>query len=717
MKRIITTLSLFLTVTALLAVPAKRGVWKTLMLNGTPTAAQLIGDEYVHYWQTADGRQLSEQADGTFAPADMPFLLQNARARRHSANQLRQRRAKLNAIGDFKHYTGQKKGLIILVEFPDLTFLPENDSMRYTRICNEQGYNEGRFCGSVYDYFRDQSYGEFELTFDVAGPVMMPRNHGYYGQNDSHGDDMHPGELVSTACLAVDSLVNFADYDWDGDGVVDQVMCIYAGEGENASGGPNTIWPHEWSLADSDYGSVLTLDSVDINTYAVANERSYSSIEGIGTICHEFSHCLGLPDMYDIYYGGNFGMGEWSVMDSGSYNGGGFCPSGYSSFDKLACGWIKPVELLKGQTVEAMQPLEDAPEAYMIGNDAFPDEYYLLENRQQRGWDAQLPGSGMLILHVDYDPEIWAWNLVNTNFAGGGEYPSNDHQRCTIVPASGKASDRASDLYPYQGNDSLTNTSSPAATLFHENLSGSRLLDKGILSIRRGADGTMSFRFRNTPEEIYLPEGTVFYESFNSCLGTGGNDNIWNTTIASSNFVSDNEGWQTANAYGGWQCARFGTVIYRGEATTPSFSIIPVDTLETFSSQHYGEALLTFKASGWNTDGATLSLHVNGEGWISDDSVTLAPFQWNTYSVRIGGSGPLSITFTPAKRFMLDEVYVISVAVDTVSTVREFPVAPLRPAGYYTPAGRYVGTHADALPHGLYILYTPDDRRGRKIIK
>lgn len=715
MKKLFFTLSLFLTATLLLAIPAKRGIWKTLPLDGTPTSAQLMGDEHMHYWLTADGRQLTEQPDGTFALADMPKLLQNAQARRHNAAQHRQRRVQQNAFEHFHHYKGQKKGLIILVEYPNMQFMSGNDTVLYSRICNEPGFSEGNFRGSVYDYFRDQSYGEFELTFDVVGPVMMPQNYEYYGKNDSNGDDQHPGQMVSTACLSVDSLVNFADYDWDGNGSVDQVLCIYAGRGENNGGSATTIWPHEWSLSESDYGSVLALDGVEIDTYAVVNERSYNnSIEGIGTICHEFSHCLGLPDMYDTLTDRNFGMGVWSVMDTGSYNGNGFCPSGYSSFDKYSCGWVVPVELTKNQIIENMQPLGDTPEAYIVRNTGFEDEYYLIENRHCHGWDAELPGSGLLIIHVDYDPEIWNWNLVNAYST------SNDHQRCTIVPASGKSQNRASDLYPYEGNDSLTNTSKPAATLYHINLAGSRLLDKGIVNIRRGDDGTMSFRFRNTPEEIYLPEGTVFYEGFSGCVGTGGNDNAWNIYIASGDFEPDNDGWQAANAYAGWQCARFGTVIWRGDATTPEFSLVPVDTNEAYSMPHYGEGLLTFKASGWNTDGTTLSLSINGDGWISEDSVILQSFEWSNYSVRIGGSGPLSVNFSPAKRFLLDEVYVISVAVDTISTIHEIPansVVPSRPAGYYTPDGRYVGTHADALPHGLYILYTPDDRRGRKIIK
>ena len=713
MRKFFTALSLFLITMGASAVPAKKGLWKTLPFDGTEVKAQLMGDEHMHFWQTEDGTALSEQ-DGTFVLADMPKLQANALSRRAKATNLRQRRVKHNAIGDFMHYTGSKKGLIILVEFSNMQFQTSNDSLLYTRICNETGFNEGRFRGSVNDYFKAQSYNQFNLTFDVVGPVQMPNTYQYYGQDvGGQGNDAHPGEMVATACQAIVDKVDFRDYDWDGDGMVDQVMCIYAGQGQADGGDNSTIWPHEWELTESDYGSTLELDSVIINTYACANERRSYSIEGIGTICHEFSHCLGLPDMYDINYGGNYGMGEWSLMDEGSYNGDGFCPSGYSSFDKYTCGWVKPIELDHNITIEAMRPLEDTAEVYMVRNGAYENEYYLLENRQQKGWDAEIPGDGMLILYVDYDREIWEWNLVNTNMSksNGYGYPANDHQRCTVFQAGGGGSgwyhNAASDAYPYQGNDSLTNTSSPSARLYHENSDGSLLMNKGIMDITRNGDGTMKFRFRNTASEVYLPKGTLLYESFSDCNGTGGNDNSWNTTIASSLFRPDNEGWEVQKAYGGFMCARFGTVIAPGKAVTPEF-VMGESSL----------AMLSFKAAGWNTDGVTLSLSVDGNGKVSPSEVTLESFTWNKYDVELKGSGTLRVAFTPEKRFLLDEVLIVAAEGDSTSYVSS-PGTIQQPSvpHYYTLDGRYMGTCSETLPRGMYIEAIGNEKKGRKIIK
>ncbi len=709
MRRLFTTLSLVIVVLTALAVPAKRGIWKTLPMNGTMVTAQLMGDEHMHYWLTADGQKLSE-IDGNFQPADIEVLRSAAMSRRAKAAARRQQRVRRNAVGDFKHYTGQKRGLIILVGFTDLQFQPENDSLLYTRICNEEGFSQGRFRGSVYDYFKAQSYGEFELTFDVVGPVQMPHNYAYYGHDTGRpGDDTNPGEMVATACQAVDSLVDFHDYDWDGDGEVDQVMCIYAGQGQADGGSSNTIWPHEWDLESSDYGSRLLLDDVYINTYAVANERSYSGIEGIGTICHEFSHCLGLPDMYDTgESGSNFGMGVWSLMDQGSYNGGSFCPAGYSSFDRLTCGWVQPVALNSSTTVSAMQPLSDKPEVYIIRNDAYEDEYYLLENRQLRGWDAQLPANGLLVLHVDYDREIWEYNIVNAYSSGADGYPRNDHQRCTIFHAGGLSpwsSGNSRDPYPYMDNDSLTNTSEPAATLYHENRLGHRTLDKAILDITRNNDGTIAFRFRNSAEVVVVPEGTLLCETFDLCNGIGGNDDVWSTNIASSIFQPDLKGWDVTKGYGGYQCARFGNASTAGRATTPAFTT------------YTGEAQLTFRAAGWGNDGTTLTLSVEGDGVVKPDVLTLDAFAWNDYSVRLIGNGPLRVTFAPEQRFLLDEVLVMQAEVDSTSTVSLPSDAPDARPRYYTLDGRYVGSDARQLPRGMYVVVDGNSRRSRKVVK
>ena len=264
------------------------------------------------------------------------------------------------------------------MQFKDKSFKAANNLDKYKDIMNMENYTVGSFKGSVSDYFKAQSKNkdgesQFELTFDVVGPYTSAKNLSYYGSNNSNGDDKHPDELIVEAVTAADAEVDFNDYDWDGDGEVDQVFVLYAGNGEADGGAASTIWPHMWELGFT--GKSLTLDGVLINTYACSNETKTSgSIEGIGCFCHEFSHCLGFPDFYDTSYSGWYGMGDYDLMCGGSYNGGTFCPAGYNAYEKWMAGWLEPIELTTDQKIENLTPISDAGDAYIIRNSGHSDE-------------------------------------------------------------------------------------------------------------------------------------------------------------------------------------------------------------------------------------------------------------------------------------------------------------------------------------------------------
>ena len=438
-------------------------------------------------------------------------------AKRQKANDARIKRfakrgQKREITGAFSHFTGIKKGLIILVNFKDVKFGRTHTRTMFDNIANKKGFtNSLGFKGSVKDYFLAQSNGQFELDFDVVGPYTLSQNMAYYGAHSKDGNvDVKPGHMVLEACQMADKDVNYKDYDWDGDGEVDQVFVIYAGFGEADGGSEDTIWPHESMLSASTVGKRYeTKDGVNVNTYACGNENTYdmlgrSRINGIGTICHEFSHCLGYPDLYDTNYSGNFGMGSFDLMCSGSYNGESFCPPNYSAYEKWIAGWITPIVLDKPASVKGMQAQDvKYGQAFVVYNDNNKNEYYLIENRQQSVgiWDKQLPASGMMITHVDYDENIWEWNNVNTivNYSNqhGPEYAylDNDHQRLTIFHADNEegssADSQAGDLYPFNGNNSLTDTSSPAATIYQ----GGSTMGKPITNITQNEDGSIDFDF------------------------------------------------------------------------------------------------------------------------------------------------------------------------------------------------------------------------------
>lgn len=506
------------------AVPAKKGVWRMVTLaDGTQKRVELRGDEFCSYWVDAEGVSYNLDSESKrYVRVDANALQLRASQLRAKANQDRiarmakaRRMATKKSLGQTNgSYFGKKKGLIILVQYKDKIFKFGHNQKMYNRIANETGYaNPIGFVGSVKDYFLAQSNGQFELDFDVVGPYTLNHEYAYYGAPSGNSHDVRPCDMVYDACRLADPDVNFTDYDWDGDGYVEQVYVLFAGLGQAAGGDENTIWPHEYKLQEGNNGSYVSKDNnVVVNTYACGPELTLQytpvayreRVDGIGTLCHEFSHCLGYPDLYDTGNGGNFGMGEFDLMDAGSYNGESFCPPNYSAYEKWFAGWITPTVLDKPASVKGMQAQDvKYGQAFVVYNDNNKNEYYLIENRQQNVgiWDKQLPASGMMITHVDYDENIWKRNNVNTivNYSNqyGPEYAylDNDHQRLTIFHADNEegssADSQAGDLYPFNGNNSLTDTSSPAAIIYQ----GGSTMGKPITNITQNEDGSIDFDF------------------------------------------------------------------------------------------------------------------------------------------------------------------------------------------------------------------------------
>ena len=336
------------------AVPALR-VKKTITLaDGTKKEVTLVGDENIHFYVDANGNAYVKGSDGLYVRKDRAVLEDSWKERLAQRNKHRIERAKARGMNlspktlpqgggrrraqwgaEQNPISGPKKGLVILINFSDLEMNQAHSQAFYDGFFNEVGFNKGGNSGSVHDYFNECSYGMFDLTFDVCGPVTVSKSYLYYGENGPEGEDMHAGELTAEACRLADNLgIDFSRYDWDDDHVVDQVYLIYAGYGEHADAPENTIWPHEYELSEAaKYGDgqgAITLDGVTVNTYAMSCElagKSGNTPAGIGTACHEFSHCMCLPDFYDPnnnYYG----MNVWDLMDSGSYVGpnDGGCP-------------------------------------------------------------------------------------------------------------------------------------------------------------------------------------------------------------------------------------------------------------------------------------------------------------------------------------------------------------------------------------------------------
>ncbi len=399
------------------------------------------------------------------------------------------------------YFTGEKHQLVVLAEFADFPF-QENDEQatiaQWNKILNTEHLNEAPYTGSARDYFSSQSYGQFNLVFDIQYVRVGDRSR----YRSTAEDDENSQYLVLDV---VDSLtkrdIQWNLYDWNGDGYINQLLIIYAGKGQNDGGDSYTIWPHQWWLSEHmvDRQAGVYYDPLPINygikqylvdCYCAVHELKGSS-GPFGTLCHEYSHCFGFPDFY-ISTGGST-VYSWDLMDYGCYNGGGYQPASYSAHERWLMGWLEPQELAQPISVADMPALEDEPVAYLIRNDGYEAEYYIVENRQKKGWDSSLPGSGILFFHIDYDAHAWLYEAVNTSSS----------KRYTLINANNKSSYRyaAGWVYPYEGNNGLTDASTPAATLWHANTDGNLLMSKPVTNIIL-SNGLASFDFMAPTEGI-----------------------------------------------------------------------------------------------------------------------------------------------------------------------------------------------------------------------
>ena len=554
------------------AVPAKKLQKVITLTNGTQVSVELRGDEYLSWWEGTDGTAYRATADeNVFEAFDLEAQKPAAAARRARTEQGRVARLarvknslkgaddKMRGLGgDHITYKGVKKGLVVLVDFKNKKFADGHDLEYYKNVINGKDFSdeEEGYVGSVRDYFLAQSNGQFELDFDVVGPVTMSKNYGYYGNDGAYQKDEKVYEMIKEASDAIQDKVNLKDYDWDGDGEADQVFFLYAGLGQASGSSAGTIWPHESELRYWPCG-VLSYSTGKINTYACANElqpetqgSSRYISAGIGTICHEFSHCLGFADMYDTTGGGGYGMSVFDVMDQGSYNGNGFVPCNYTAFERIYAGWVEAIELESPATVKDMKSVSDYGRPFIMYNYKNTNEYFLLENRQNTGWDKGLYGSnGLLIVHVNYVPSRWANNSVNA---------SNEKiQCCTVVNADGSRENTQyslqGDLYPYEVkgvtmNDEFTDESEPAAKLYTKNSDNSYALGIPITQIKR-SKGSVSFLVCGGDAN------NVIDNTFNGVV-----DGINGVTVA--NKATDNRIYSIDGRYLGTDASALGKGIY-----------------------------------------------------------------------------------------------------------------------------------------------------------
>ena len=446
MRKILSVLLLCVLAVTASAVPARRG-WQTrTQADGSTIEIQVIGDEFYHFMINRQGQQVRE-INGMYQVVGEAPTATVAKARRAKAVARRQRKE----IGVTPNLA--PKGVVIVANFKDKSMNAAHTQAVFDELCNAANCTVNSGYPSAAQYFADQSNGAYRPVFDVFGPVNLSRNLSYYGTDNpgsDEGDDQHATDAVVEACrLANEQFsINWADYDSDNDGYIDFVYVIHAGYGQADGGASNTIWPHNWEVSSARSYGYCTYTAAQckvggkiIENYAISAELDYyeNTLTGIGTLCHEFGHVMGLPDFYDTTYGTNYTQcltpNDWDVMDGGAYNGDGHCPPNYSPWEKEFFGWHTPVNLgSEGQNLTLYANGTDNYQAYQInasGNYVGPVTAglrYYIENRQAVGWDAPLSGHGMLVWKVNFNASKWTNNEPNNT-------SSNPYY--TIVSATG----------------------------------------------------------------------------------------------------------------------------------------------------------------------------------------------------------------------------------------------------------------------------------------
>jgi M6 family metalloprotease-like protein len=367
---------------------------------------------------------------------------------------------------------GTAKAICALIQFP-------NKSLTYTQddfsvLMNQVGYENGIQKGSVRDFYLENSYGQLDMVVTVVGPYTVSHNDNYYGENKGSGIDSNLDEFSREAANFAfrDPNVNPADYDNDGDGYIDTFHFIFAGYGEESGAGDDCIWSHK-----SGYWPALQYGGKKLDTYSCSPElrgKSGTNISYIGVICHELCHVFGAPDYYDAdgnESGGDFpGTGNWDLMANGSWNNSGATPAHINMFQKINFGWVNPIVLSSPQEIKDMPNSAENPVAYIIPSNN-PNEYYVLENRQKNGFDAKVPGSGLLIYHVNYDARQFAENSVN-NGHPQGVYPvfaNSPYEIPSGTPASYGSINSSTCTFPITGigkKVEFTDQSVPSAFLW-----------------------------------------------------------------------------------------------------------------------------------------------------------------------------------------------------------------------------------------------------------
>jgi M6 family metalloprotease-like protein len=498
-------------------VPSAPFLYELKQTDGAVFNARQWGDEWSHGWQTEEGYSIvfdegigkwtyattgpdgrlqgsSKVVGRDLPPSGIPKYLRPTARAKEEIDSRRSASSTERTSGKVVPPAGTAKVPVLLINFNDT-------STSYTAPSFET-LLFGTGNGSMKDYYGEVSYGAFSVSSGpsgIAGWFTASGTHNYYGQN-IEGYDAYPATLVIEAVTQADAGgFDFAPYDQDGDCYVDVVNIVHQGSGEEAGGPSTDIWSHSWDLnsaqSSGDGTGIYTTNDdctanppvkVKVNDYVIQPETLYGSQQTIGVFAHEFGHALGLPDLYDTD-GSSEGIGDWSLMAGGSWNyvsWPGDSPAHMDAWSKYFLAWVTPTGVSGALPNEQIDAASSAPDVYkFLSGTTLSGEYFLIENRQQSGFDAGLPGSGLLVWHIDGNTiasRMSSKTVNNYECWPGGTSCATNHYGVKLVQADNhweleRGYNRGEPRDPFPGTlmkTSFTGSTSPNSNLYNGSQSG-----------------------------------------------------------------------------------------------------------------------------------------------------------------------------------------------------------------------------------------------------
>ncbi len=604
--------------------------------DGSKLTIILKGDEFIHWAVTTDGYTVMTNSRGIYEYAarngsgtlvfsgikahdplnrtasENSWLAKTGKGLTFSSDQLMNIKAQLDSVkaphtplmGGFPS-GGARKLLMILANFSNTTTTYAQGN--FNNYMNQANYNS---TGSFRDYFLEVSYGQLTVNTTVTIWITLPNTHDYYGPSAKWGEFAYQAILVANNQTGV----NFSEYDNNQDGIVDGVAILHQGQGQEETGNVTDIWSHSWNLSSAGYTPAQrTFDGVLVDSYTSIPEKNATGIGTIGVMCHEFGHNLGSPDFYDTdntANGSYSGTGKWDLMANGSWNGvSGNRPAHPNPWVKTFMNWINPVTYSTAQNV-TLRNAQVFPDVIRY-NTSTPDEYFLCENRQQTGFDAGIPGHGLMIYHVDgsYISTHTITNNINAGSHQGlypvcanatgnptGSYGTINSTGCSF-PGSGLKTSFTDATTPHSHSWAGANTNYPITNIVE--CTSTQVVTFCFVSCFTPDDPTNFTAVPSSLSQINLSWGT---NASNNLVMIGYSSSpIFGTPVAGTTY---NEGDQIPGG---------GTVLYRGTNLNVNHPGLTSST--TYYYKAWSVMTGTTYSPGVNTNATTLCGVVSTFPW------------------------------------------------------------------------------------------------------